>query len=87
MGRSAGGAFALGLSRSLEGISTSIEPTWYGPVCCGKAGVGFNRLSQVMLAGARGVAVRMGMRAGRARARDVTARENDSVISMSGRGL
>jgi hypothetical protein len=82
VGKSVGGAFALGLSRSPAGISTSTEPTLYGPVCAGKAGVGFSRLSQVMLVVANGFAVAIGRRKGRPRVRDLKARENDSVIEV-----
>lgn len=81
VGKSPGGAFALGLSRSLVGISTSTEPTLYGPVCAGKAGVGFSRLSQAILAVASGLAVAIERREGRPRVRDLKARENDSVIA------
>ena len=80
VGRSAGGASALGLSRSLVGISTSTEPTLYGPVCGGKPGVGFNRWSHDISAIASGFAVPTGSREGRARVRDLKARENDSMI-------
>ena len=61
------------------GISTSIEPTLYGPVCAGKADVGFSRWSQVILAIASESVVPIGRREGRARVRDLKARENDSV--------
>ena len=80
VGKSLGGAFALGLSRSLVGISTSTEPTLYGPVCAGKAGVGFIRLSKVILVVESGLAVAIGRREERPRVRDLKARENDSVI-------
>ena len=39
----------LGESRSVAGISTSTEPTLYGPVYDGKAGVGLKRESHDML--------------------------------------
>lgn len=39
----------LGESRSAAGISTSTEPTLYGPVYDGKAGVGLKRESHDML--------------------------------------
>ena len=80
VGKSPGGAFVLGLSRSLAGISTSTQPTLYGPVCAGKDGVGFSRLSQVILAVASGLAVAIGRREERPGVRNLRARENDSVI-------
>ena len=80
VGRSPGGAFTLGLSKSLVGISTSTEPTLYGPVCAGKAGVGFSRLSQVIFAVVSGLVVAVGRREGRPRVRDLIVRKNDSVI-------
>ena len=39
----------LGESRSAAGISTSTEPTLYGPVYDGKAGVGLKRENHDML--------------------------------------
>ena len=65
------------------GISTSMEPTLYGPVCAGNDGVGFSRLSQVILAVASELAVPMGRREGKARVNDLKAFEKDTVIGDS----
>ena len=73
----------MGLSNSLVGISTSTEPTLYGPVCAGNAGVGLRRWSQVILAAVSGVAPETDRRGGRARVRDLKTRENDSVVVVS----
>jgi hypothetical protein len=71
----------LGSSNSLVGISTSTDPTLYGPVCAGKAGVGLMRLSQVMLTAVRELGLRTAC--GRAPRRDLYAREKDRVVEVS----
>lgn len=53
-------------------------------MCAGKAGVGFNRWSQVISAVVSEPAVPIGGREGRARVRDLKARENDSVAGRVG---
>lgn len=80
MGRSAGGAFALALCSSVAGISTSTEPTLYGPVCAGKDGVGLMLLSHVMFAAGKGYPFVVDRREGSVRTRDWKAREIDSVV-------
>jgi hypothetical protein len=62
------------------GISTSTEPTLYGPVCAGKDGVGLRRLNQAILTTASGLALPIGRREGMARVIDLKAREKDSVV-------
>jgi hypothetical protein len=78
VGKSLGVGLVLGFSNSLVGISMSTDPTLYGPVCTGKAGVGFMRLSHVMLTVVRGLGFRTAC--GSAPKRDLYAREKDSVV-------
>ena len=75
-----GGASLLGFSNSLTGTSTSIDPTLYGPVYAGKAGVGLMFLSHAMFASAAGFTPLSGREDGIAERSDWRTRVSDRVV-------
>lgn len=79
VGRGAGGALSVALSNSLVGISTSTDPTLYGPVCAGNAGVGLIRFIHVISAAVWNRVLLADRREGIALTRDLKARGKDSV--------
>lgn len=82
VGMSLDGA-GLGDSSSVTGISTSVEPTLYGPVYFGKDGVGLSRVSKVMAAG--WVGSWLSGEAGFSGSRcviNLSARKNDALMKL-----